>query len=100
MIAGDEFYDDDVTSVILDPLAAADFRRDQLKHTSSCAKCCSPEPARLGDGHCSDCGDYPRCGVCARWVGDGSGWLPGYVVALTPEGTDLMVCTFCWEATE
>ena len=76
----------------------ADFRRKQLRETSSCAGCGSSDPARIEGATCSDCAEYPRCGICGRWVSDGSGWLPGYVVAITEEGTDLMVCDPCYLA--
>ncbi len=95
MMAGDEFYDDGITSV-MDPLAAADFRRDELKHTSSCPKCGSREPVRIDAMGCSDCQEYPRCGICGRWVGDGSGWLPGYVNTLDGNDEPIKVCTFCY----
>jgi len=69
-MAGDEFYDDDVTSGIPD----WDFLRDQLKDHSSCPKCGSRMPARLGRDEagtygCSDCLTYPKCSVCGRWTG-------------------------------
>ncbi len=52
----------------IDILALADFRRDELKNMSSCPKCGSPDPARLGDGHCSDCGEFPRCEPHGAWL--------------------------------
>jgi hypothetical protein len=78
----------------------SDFRRKQLRESSSCVGCGSHEPARIEGRTCSDCTAYPTCGLCGRWVGDGSGWLPGYVNALDGQGDDIKVCTFCYgEAT-
>ena len=77
-------------------LELMDIRRAEVRHSSSCAGCGSREPARIEGRTCSDCTSYPSCGICSRWVGDGSGWLPGYVVAITEEGTDLMVCDPCF----
>jgi len=62
-MSGDEFYDDETTSGngyeagqrSVDRLAAADFRRDQLKDSFACRACGSPDPAIIRDGRCSDC---------------------------------------------
>jgi hypothetical protein len=67
-MAGDELYDDDVTSGPIDLLAYADFRRDQLKNTSACPKCGSREPAIIGEEGCSDCFDFPRCSIHHGWL--------------------------------
>lgn len=50
------------------PFVDADDILDTLRDNPSCA-CGSPEPARLGDGGCSDCVDYPGCATCGRWLG-------------------------------
>jgi len=96
-MAGDELYDDDVTSGFpVDWRAYADLRRDELKHSSACLGCGSREPVRLEGRTCSDCTEYPRCGICGRWIGDGSGWLPGYVNTLNGNDQPIKVCTFCY----
>ena len=66
MMAGDEFYDDEVTSP--DLRAMADFRRDELKHSSACAGCGSLEPARIVGRTCSDCAEFPRCAIHHGWL--------------------------------
>ena len=81
----------------IDHLELADIRLAELKHTSSCAGCGSPEPVRIEGATCSDCTEYPRCGICNRWVGDGSTWLPGYVNALDAFGDEIKVCAVCWK---
>jgi len=53
MYAGDELYDDDITSY--DPLAAADFRLDYYRDHSSCRTCGSPDPAIIEGAYCCDC---------------------------------------------
>jgi len=72
MYAGDEIYDDDITSGF-DPRAAADWRLDQLRETSTCPSCGSLEPVRLGPDMtgaygCSDCLMYDRCPIHYRWT--------------------------------
>ena len=72
--------------VPVDVLAAADFRRDELKHTFACANCGNLDPVRIdanGWGEC--CVEFPRCSVCKRWTGDGE-FLPKSVGG---------VCTYC-----
>ena len=100
MMSGDQFYSDDETSGFdrphIDWAEQIDFRRDELKHTSSCLGCGSREPVRIEGTTCSDCTDYPRCDFCRRWVGDGSGWLPGYVVATDETGAEVKVCDPCF----
>jgi hypothetical protein len=82
-----------------DVLAAADWHRDQV--SSPCPACGSPEPARLGNGGCSDCrDDFPRCYYCRRWVGDGTTWLPGYFNVSDGRGGYLRCCEKCWERAE
>ena len=81
----------------VDHMAAADFRLAELKHTSSCPGCGSPEPARIEGRTCSECASFPKCSFCDRWVGDGSGWLPGYVNVLDGFGDSVMCCTVCFE---
>ena len=54
MMAGDEFYDDEITSGF-DPRERADWIRDQLKDSSSCFTCKSPDPAIIEGRYCSDC---------------------------------------------
>lgn len=47
----------------------ADFERKRRRETSSCYKCGSPDPVRLGVEGCSDCYDgWPRCPVCNGWA--------------------------------
>ena len=53
-----------------------DFLLDRERDHSSCPRCGSREPARLGVGidgtyGCSDCTAYPRCTFegCIRWTG-------------------------------
>jgi hypothetical protein len=66
-----------------DPLAAADFRRDQLRDSFACRACGSPDPAIIRDGACSDC----RCMLVAhieRCPGtpgraEGHELLPGWI---------------------
>ena len=82
-----------------DAYAAADWTLTRLAETSACRACGSPDPARLGDGGCSDCRTYPHCGVCRTWVGDGTGWLPGYVWTWDETGAEMRVCARCWEGT-
>lgn len=83
-------------SADIDWREVADFRRDELKHTSACRSCGSREPARVEGSTCSDCTAYPECGICHRWVGNGLGWLPGYVNTLDGQGEPIKVCTFCY----
>ena len=80
-----------------DILGNADFRRAELKHTSACTGCGSREPVRIDDGKCSDCSDdWPRCGICRRWVGDGTTWVPGYVNTLDGDDRPIQVCVICF----
>lgn len=74
---------------------AADFRRMELKESLSCGNCGSLEPVRLENGVCSDCADFPTCLNCGRWVGDGAGWLPGYVNVQDENGQDAKLCEPC-----
>lgn len=74
MMSGDEFYDDEVTSRITvdDYRDMADFERKRRRETSSCHKCGSPDPVRLGVEGCSDCYDgWPRCPLCKGWSDTG-----------------------------
>ncbi len=80
----------------IDWRAAADFRRDELKNSSACAGCAAPDPARIEGNTCSECATFPTCGICGRWIGDGSGWLPGYVNTLDGDDAPIKVCTFCY----
>lgn len=73
-----------------------DAVRDADRHTSRCGACGSPDPARVGDGGCSDCREYPRCWLCRRWVGDGPG-LADYRLVRDERGADCLVCETCWE---
>jgi len=84
----------------IDHGALADFRLAEARHTSSCSGCGSPEPVRIEGTTCSECTSYPKCAFCSRWVGDGSGSLPGYVNALDAQGEDIRVCLVCLETTE
>lgn len=97
-MASDEIYGDEITSGFThyDHAALADFRLAEAKHTSSCPGCASPEPVRIEGATCSDCTAYPRCDFCHRWIGDGSGWLPGYVVATDETGAEVKVCDPCF----
>lgn len=92
MYSGDEFYDDETRSGLIDPYAAADVRLDQLKDTSSCAKCGSREPARIERNGCSDCTEFDRCAICRRWVGEV--YSAPYLVEL--EGKSATVCQSCY----
>ena len=50
-------------------LDQADYERKRRREMSSCFKCGSPEPARLGVEGCSDCYDgWPRCPICGGWI--------------------------------
>ncbi len=40
-----------------DPMASWDFRRDELKDSSSCFTCGSPDPAIIEGRFCCDCPD-------------------------------------------
>lgn len=66
MLAGDEFYDDDATSGF-DPLGRADFIWDELKNSSSCFTCGSPDPAIIEGRFCCDCtGEWRQGFIDAR----------------------------------
>lgn len=82
----------DVTSGFLMP----DFLRDERKYATSCAGCGAPDPVRIEGRTCSECASYPTCGICNRWIGDGSGWLPGYVNTLDDSDEPIKVCLHCY----
>jgi hypothetical protein len=96
MMSGDEFYDDETTSV----LDRADFIRDELKDTIHCGKCGAREPVRLGqdqDGQygCNECREYLRCFLCRRWTFEEEG-------AALSRNVDfgariVAICDTCWE---
>ena len=59
--------DEDPRVVRNDVLAYADWLRDQLKNSSSCRTCGSPDPAIISGAHCSDCPDEgPRVRMSAH----------------------------------
>ncbi len=76
--------------VYVDHLANADFILDTRHDTFACPTCASPEPARLDDGGCSDCREYPRCYLCRRWTFDDE-------VLVSMAGAVRGVCSVCWE---
>ncbi len=79
-----------------DILDLADIRLAEIKHSSPC-RCGSLTPARLGKGKCSDCSDdWPRCGICSRWVSDGSNDLSPYVNTLDGDDRPIKVCIVCF----
>jgi hypothetical protein len=57
MYAGDEFYDDEVTSGRPHPdwIEDMDFRRKQLQESSPCFTCGSPDPAIIDGRFCCEC---------------------------------------------
>ena len=66
-MAGDEFYDDDVTSgPIFDVLGFMDDERKRLRESFACMTCGSPDPAIIFSSppSCSDC--ERRCHVHQR----------------------------------
>jgi hypothetical protein len=81
----------------VDVRATADVRLAELKDTSSCPTCGAREPTRIEGTVCNECAEFPRCYVCTRWVGDGSGWLPGHVLVLDENGNETRVCDNCWK---
>ena len=79
---------------------AAEFALAERRNASSCWKCGALEPVRIDANGCSECQDYPRCGICRRWVGEPDGWLTGYVWVKDDTGADMRCCLVCWKDTK
>lgn len=62
-----------------------------------CPTCDHANPRRIEGTVCSECAEFPKCLGCGTWVGNGSGFLPGYVLVLDENGDEARMCDNCWK---